>query len=174
MNMKEIWLPVNGYEGLYEVSNFGRILSLPRKFASYKVLKPVMAKCGYMVVCLHKNKKQKNHYIHSLVLNAFLGNKIGYQCNHKNADKTDNNLFNLEWSTGKENNQHARKLGLQKVPRGEELPQSKLNDDKVRRIRKLYNSGIKSLVYLSKIFQIGKGSIFHVVHYKTWRHIKDD
>lgn len=104
--MKEIWKDIEGYEGLYQVSNLGRVKSLPTQrnigWANYtskeKILKQCKNKYGYLTVCLHKGDSQKLHRVHRLVAIAFIDNPNGYKCvNHKDEDKTNNNISNLEF-----------------------------------------------------------------------------
>lgn len=108
-NMEEIWKDIKNYEGLYQISNKGKVKSLERKVkgknGSYntvkeKILKPGKNKIGYMIVVLSKDRKKKNYYLHRLVAEAFLNNPYNLQeINHLDEDKTNNNVNNLEWST---------------------------------------------------------------------------
>jgi hypothetical protein len=113
----EIWKDIQGYEGLYQVSNFGNIKSNCRgngKFKNERILKLVKTKKGYISVRLLKNKIEKTYLVHRLVGLAFIDNLENKPCiNHINGVKTDNNLLNLEWVTYRENNIHAFKTGLQ-------------------------------------------------------------
>ena len=106
---KEIWRDIEGYEGLYQVSDQGRVKSLERKGRrKERVLKPGLDKDGYLFVNLWAGGKQKNHKVHRLVCQAFHenpGNKP--QVNHINEIKTDNRASNLEWCTYAENNNHG-------------------------------------------------------------------
>ena len=101
--MREIWKDIEGYEGLYQVSNLGRVKSL-QMYANggykkrVKILKPCNNGNGYYVVYLMKNKKRSVNYIHRLVAQAFLKNFNNYKCiNHKDENKSNNNVDNLEW-----------------------------------------------------------------------------
>jgi hypothetical protein len=94
--MEEIWKPVVGYEGLYEVSNFGRVRSI--KNGRERNLIPI--KCGkYLGVRLYKNNVIKAFYIHRLVLLNFIGEakSVFYQCDHIDRNKFNNKLDNLRW-----------------------------------------------------------------------------
>lgn len=103
--MEEIWLPVNGYEGLYEVSSFGRVRSLNYNKTGKKIiLSPGKDTHGYLFVNLCKNGKIKNNRIHRLVATAFLPNWFDDpQVNHIDEDKTNNHVDNLEWCDAKYN-----------------------------------------------------------------------
>ena len=106
---KEYWKPVVGYEGLYEVSNFGRVKSL--KFGKEKILKPVTNTFGYLQVTLCKNNKKKLVTVHRLVAEAFLPNPHNYSCvNHKDENKQNNNVSNLEWCSAQYNNTYGTRI----------------------------------------------------------------
>ncbi len=109
---QEIWKSILGYEGLYEVSNFGRIKSLPRSWVAGKGFKMSHAgkilslskdKDGYKVVGLHKNKVGKNYKVHRLVVCSFRGLSDKFLIDHKDGDKSNNNLDNLRECTHREN-----------------------------------------------------------------------
>ena len=105
--MIEEWRPIEGYEGLYEVSNTGRVRSVDRfyyRLHKGKVLSPTKDRYGYLTVTLNCNGKSKTIKIHRLVAQAFLPNPDNLpQVNHKDEDKTNNNVDNLEWCTAKYN-----------------------------------------------------------------------
>lgn len=118
--MNEVWKPVVGYEGYYEVSNLGSVKSLPRCSTSGKVLTPyVNKKNGYCYVALSKHNRRATKRVHVLVMNAFcpVDKKEGYDknftINHIDGNKTNNTLSNLEWSSQSENQRHAVNIGLQ-------------------------------------------------------------
>lgn len=105
----EEWSDIAGYEGLYQISNYGEIKS------SYtnKILKPNHENTGYLTVALYKSSKVRRCKIHRIVAETFIANEHKKPVvNHKNGDKTDNRVQNLEWATHKENMQHAFATGL--------------------------------------------------------------
>ena len=100
----EIWKPIEGYEGLYEVSSLGRVKSLGNdKSRKEKILKPGMAR-GYLKVGLCRNGKMKFFLVHRLVADAFIPNPMGLpEINHKDEVKTNNIVSNIEWCSAKYN-----------------------------------------------------------------------
>ena len=119
MAINEIWRDVVGYEGLYQVSNLGRVKSLPRTTTKGKTLKiQVNSINKYCYVCLCRDNKKSQKRVHILVANAFLGdNPNKLQVNHIDGDKTNNTTTNLEYCTQSENMKHAYLMGLEK-PKG--------------------------------------------------------
>lgn len=102
--MKEIWKDVEGYEGVYQVSNLGRV----KRVTTGRILKPLKHTSGYLNIGLYKNHTVSKKLIHRLVAQAFIPNPENKQeVNHIDEDKTNNLYSNLEWSTRKENNNHG-------------------------------------------------------------------
>ena len=98
--IKEVWKDIEGYEGLYQVSNYGNIRSFMDKNGQKRVLllKPQNATGGYFVARLYKNHKGKTIKIHRIVATTFIPNPHNYpMINHKDEDKTNNCVWNLEW-----------------------------------------------------------------------------
>ena len=93
---KEIWKDIVGYEGLYKVSNMGRVKSL--KYGKERILKPQKDRSGYLVVGLWKDGKRKWYLMHRLVATIFCENPHGFkEVNHIDENKTNNYADNLEW-----------------------------------------------------------------------------
>ena len=107
--MIEIFKEIKNYEGLYQVSNLGQILSLNYyRSGKPKLLKPGKDKKGYLLVNLYKNRKRKSYKIHQLVAEHFIPNPDNLpEINHIDEDKTNNRVDNLEWKSHKDNCNHG-------------------------------------------------------------------
>ena len=102
--MKEIWKDIKGYEGIYQVSNLGRI----KRVETDRILKPLKHTKGYLNIGLYKNHTASKKLIHRLVAQAFIPNSENKpEINHIDEDKANNRVNNLEWSTRKENNNYG-------------------------------------------------------------------
>lgn len=114
--MKEIWKDIRGYEGLYQVSNLGNVRSLNyNRQNKIKNIKAVSNYRGYLKVSLSKNNIIKNKNVHRLVAEAFIVNPNNFPVvNHKDGNKHNNKIINLEWTTKSENTNHAYKNNLMK------------------------------------------------------------
>lgn len=130
MKMKEIWRDIVGYEGLYQVSNLGRVRSLDRKHEMYqhkkkqlverkikgKIIRINKRVNGYLFVVLYKNGEGKSKNVHRLIAEAFIPNPNNLpQVNHKDGNKCNNTIENLEWCTASYNVKHAFDNGLKFV-----------------------------------------------------------
>lgn len=177
-NLKEIWMPINGYEGIYEISNYGNIRSLDRRkrhsnigFTSIckgQTLKPKTHANGYYEVSLCKNGKSKFKLIHRLVAQSFIENPENKpQVNHKNGNKKDNHINNLEWVTQKGNAEHAVKIGL--YGNGERMYNHILSEKDVLEIRKLYPEN--TLSQLSNSYKVSITTIHYIVTRRAWKHV---
>lgn len=102
--LNEEWKDIKGYEGLYQVSNKGRVKSLKNKGVDRECILKVVTNRGYLQVRLCKNSNVKTLKIHRLVAEAFIPNPDNKPCiDHINTERTDNSVENLRWCTQKEN-----------------------------------------------------------------------
>lgn len=110
----EVWKEIKGYENLYEVSSYGNIRSLNAYGKGIiKYMTPLLGQRGYFYIGLWKDKVRTAYKIHRLVAVNFIENELNCPCiNHKNGNKLDNNVSNLEWNTYKQNTRHAYDTGL--------------------------------------------------------------
>lgn len=118
--MEEIWRPIVGYEGLYEVSSYGRVRSLDRCLVNSlgkvvhikgKILKGGDNGLGYKFVYLKKDGINNNRYVHRLVAETFIPRPEGlYEVNHKDEDKSNNSVENLEWCDHKYNMNYGDRM----------------------------------------------------------------
>ncbi|MGN0961306.1 MAG: NUMOD4 domain-containing protein [Christensenellales bacterium] len=112
----EIWADLKDYENLYIISNYGRIISLPRNTTSGKLLTPQISKYGYYMQMLYKNGKHKLCRVNRLVASTFIENPNNELfINHIDGNKLNNKVDNLEWCNRSHNQKEAYRLGLQKV-----------------------------------------------------------
>ena len=175
----EIWKDIKDYEGYYQVSNFGKIKSLDRIVKDkgkerYQHLKEKEIHStdngrGYQIVSLRKDDKRKNKYVHRLVAEAFIPNPNNLsEVNHKNLNKKDNTVDNLEWCTNVENKRHYLKTdtGKSNILKRQE----KVNKKYQERIRKatpqiiyLYKEKNKTIAEINKIVKIYKGKIGQIL-----------
>ena len=144
----ERWLPVVGFEGLYSVSDLGRVRSEARGWVPQsRLLKPdPRPRDGYLYICLWKERRRRGICVHRLVLEAFVGPRPqGMQCRHLNGHKRDNRLINLCWGTSAENaadrdrhgrtargDEHWSRLSPERLARGDQSG-SRLHPERLAR-----------------------------------------
>lgn len=173
----EVWKDVVGYEDVYQVSNRGRVMRVASGMGATpgRILKPAWAGRGYLIVTLCRDGKGKRVYVHRLVLEAHVGPapSPAHEGNHKNGDKTDNQVENLEWVTASENQLHACRILGKKNPglKGEAHGSAKLTEEDVKEIRRLYATGDHTKAGLGRMFGVSDVTIGHIIRRKTWRHI---
>ena len=151
----EIWKPVLGYEGLYDVSNLGRVRNMARRSGTkpLRILKQEPMHRGYLCVPLSGKGIRKLCRVHRLVMAAFVGpSPDGKHVNHINGDKRDNRLENLEYLTASENTAHAMKIGTMRAW-GENNPFAKLSDSDATRIRERRKEG-QTFIAIGKEFGV--------------------
>lgn len=173
----EIWKDIVGYEGYYQVSNYGRVKSLERcvthsrkgkEFIRERILKQHINK--YCFVVLSKNGFTTNKTVHRLVAIAFIPNPLNLpEVNHNNpdGDKTDNREWMLNWADREGNNTHAMENNLK--PKGIEHGRSKLTEKDVLEIRKIGNS--QTLEKTAELYNVQFACINKILARKTWKHL---
>ena len=116
------WKPIPNYENLYEVSNTGEIRSIKPRYKNKQILKACVGSRGYLVVTLCNKSTQKSYNVHRLVAKAFIPNPDNLPCiNHKDENRTNNNVDNLEWCTYKYNNTYGNRLDKYISKRGKSV-----------------------------------------------------
>ena len=176
----EIWKDIEGYEGLYQVSNLGRVRSLDFEWEAFngkaickfknkgKILKgnKTGVKRNYLAV----NLQHHTIKIHRLVAKAFVPNPCNYpEVNHIDGNTFNNRADNLEWVTGSQNVNHAFKTGLARS--GEKTHSHKLSVEQVKQIRKEYICGDKEYGAkpLARKYKVSHSTISDIVQGKKWK-----
>lgn len=171
---KEVWKKIKSFHN-YQVSNYGNIRR-KLKTNSFHYLKPQISNFGYNIIGLRKNNKFYHIFVHRIVLSVFSNSgKITYknrlQVNHKDGNKLNNHISNLEWVTSSENRKHALNLGLAKITVGEQCSWSKLTNKSVKKLRKIYSKGNISMKKLGEKFGITNETVHGIIHKRYWSHI---
>ncbi|WP_373768472.1 NUMOD4 domain-containing protein [Jeotgalibaca porci] len=167
----EVWKDISGYEGIYKISNLGRVLSVARIDKrgwkrKEKILKPALNDWGYKFVVL-QDKKSK--VVHRLVAKEFCANpKHKPYTNHIDGDKTNNRAENLEWVTHQENILHACRSGLRKTPKGENNHNARLRNKQAEEIRSEYKKSEVTHKQLAEKYNVSDSVIQKVLNYKTY------
>lgn len=165
----EIWKDVPGYEGYYQISNTGKIKSLDRivrgegrkpYVKAGRVLKLAVASHGYLSVPLCKDSGQVTHSLHYVLAQVFIENPNNYPCvNHKDGNKLNNDLQNLEWVTYQQNSKHAYDTGLRQ-------PYRKITTQQVNEIRALGKYLKLRPCQLAPMYDANQSSISEILNYK--------
>ena len=155
----EIWKNIPNFDGIYQVSNLGRIRSVDKyievesnnQFVNYTIVKKIEGRilkqnkmpCGYLKVNLRKDRKEVTKRVHRLVAEAFIPNPKNLpQVNHKDCNRLNNNVDNLEWVTAKENSIYSVLYGARKpklLECEEEIYQKLIKGKTVRELAEEYN-----------------------------------
>lgn len=181
----ETWKPVVGYEGMYEVSDLGRVKSCERmclnrygngyKRVAERMLRPSTDIGGYKKVTLAANGNVRNVAVHLLVLVAFAGARPeGMEACHNNGDASDARLGNLRWDTAKANQGDRKKHGTYYA--GDNHPWSKLSKRDVAFIKSHYIP--RSRTYgqhaLARRFGVHQATVYNILHGNTWVSVEGD
>jgi hypothetical protein len=171
----EIWVPVNEYEDILQVSNFGNVRTLTRDIpvnGGVRVEKgrdcsKRLKKNGYLQIAVRLgDRKRKWFLVHRLVAKAFIPNPLNLpQVNHKDGNKQNNELSNLEWCTSSDNQYHALKAGL--CSNEESHYKAKLTVEQVKSIRSSKDS---SRIEAAK-YGVDRGTIKAIRNFKTWKYV---
>lgn len=170
--MKEIWKAVSGYEGLYEVSNLGRVRShykTGRTLNGPHYMRPGDVR-GYKQLVFCKNGEKRVRLVHRLVAEAFLGAPPTpeHQVNHKDMNKANNVPANLEWVTHVANILHAAAV----IPRNRgEANHSKLTESEVRAMRRAHALGGVTLNELGRIYGVSSVTAHKIIRREKWKHV---
>jgi len=179
---QEIWEPIIGYEGIYEISSYGRMKCVYTHDIRRQKRKMFIKKTGqakprnkkdkredmYVIAYLHKNGNNKSCGIHRLVAINFIPNSENKpEVNHKNGVKWDNRVDNLEWVTSPENIKHAVENGLTNSPYGEDSGMAVLSNSQVIDI---FNSK-QSVSYLSNKYNVHDTTVRYIKNGTNWSNI---
>lgn len=148
----------------YLISESGHVYSITSKL----ILKPQVNPCGYQQLTLYLNGVKTNCRVHRLVCRYFLGDSEDLQVNHKDGNKLNNHVSNLEWVTSKENHEHAIRTGL--MPLGSDRPGAKLTEVDVEFIKQLMLAGADDQEISEKTGTV-TATISKIRHGKRWNHV---
>ncbi len=197
--MEEIWKDIKKYEGLYQVSNLGRIKRI--RFINNVTNKPQeriisvnkIDNLGYRTTCLCKNNKRKYKRVHRLVAETFISNPNNLPCvNHIDGNKTNNTISNLEWCTHSQNTSHALSNGLidnakhriavknnMKIAHeyckkhhlygGEHHHNAKLKEKDVIEIKRIYKNQEMLIKQIALTYGVSTSTISRIIHKKSWQ-----
>lgn len=151
----------------YHITKCGKIISLTRN----KELSPANHK-GYLRVTLFENGKRNYWSVHRLVATVYIDNPDNKPCvNHKDGNKHNNDISNLEWVTYSENERHSHDVLGKEVLKGESVYNHKLTEEDVRYMRSFIRNKT-NIEYLAEKFKVSIWSVRDVIYYRRWNHVK--
>lgn len=166
--MKEVWVDIVGYEGYYEISNLGNIRGVSRIIKSNwgycnkpwksKTLSLCVDSSGYLSVSLSSAGKKKTWRVHVLMSIVFMKPESGLQVNHKDGNKLNNKLENLELVTPSENIQHAIDNNL--------IPYKRLLEQDIKEIKEMLECRLLTQRQIAKSFKVDRKTIYNVKYDK--------
>jgi hypothetical protein len=168
----ERWQAIEGTSSRYFISTFGRLLTMAWKGTDQtRVMKPALDARGYPRTMIIQNGRTGTVKLHRLVALAYLPNPLNLpQVNHKNGQKDDNRVENLEWMDGKQNVQHAF-ARTSRTMEGTKAPNSKLTEAQVLEIRAKYVPRLYSSARLAKEYSMSVAAIKKILQRAHWKHI---
>jgi hypothetical protein len=176
--MKEFWKDIEGFEGRYQISDSGEVKSLGRfvngkngskRWIKETILKPCYDGNGYLQSSLRIDGKFMANKTHRIVAQTFIPNPDNLpQINHKNGNKEDCSVENLEWCTGEYNLKHAIETGLTDNV-GIKNAAAKLTDSDVIKIKEL--KGKITHAKLAEMFNVTEPAIWKILNNRTWKHL---
>jgi hypothetical protein len=172
----EIWTRIKDYEELYEVSSFGRIKSLKKRWSNgYKdetIMSLFKMPKDYLGIKLRNEGVKKGFTAHRLVALHFIPNPENLpEVNHKDFDPSNNVFLNLEWGTRLYNIQYSAKAGRITGWTGEKSPRAKHTNESILKIRELYASGQYTQDEIASMFGVKRHNISKIVLRQRWAHI---
>jgi len=171
----ERWRQAVDYEGWYDVSDFGRVkrVMAGKGAIAGRILNPQLDGGGYSRVALYGDEGRHQFSVHRIVMAAFVGPcPDGKEVNHKDGDKSNNRLDNLEYMTRHENIAHAFNLGLRVLPCGEEHWCAKLTEKRVHEIMKFL--GKETQRSIAARFGVSQTTIWRIANGLNWTHLKEE
>jgi hypothetical protein len=180
--MKEVWKDIKDFDNKYQISNIGRVKSLPMTVVNKygviqhrkeKIRKLYKGNHGYYVVSLKDNMKQVVKTVHRMVAEAFLEKIEGSDyVNHKSGIKTENNIENLEYCTMAENTKHSFDLGMSK--KGSQCSYAKLDEKKAREAYYMVTELKMSCLDVGQLYNVTRQCISELKFKRSWKHIHSE
>lgn len=180
---QEIWRPALGFDGVYEVSDQGRVRSVDRvtvfsgRWGTVRrkqrgtILKPLNHPGGYKRVCFWLDGTYRSAFIHTLVLEAFVGPRpTGMEAAHNDGSKDNNVLSNLRWATPSENQADRERHGTGRVGKGSYI-RKRVSCDLVLHLRKEFAAGSLSVGELARAFGIPRTTVADIVNGRTRKNV---
>ena len=196
VNMEEIWKDIKGYEKMYQISNYGRIKSLSRfinsckqyssigYYSKEKIIKQSVSKTGYYICTLCKNGKTRTFKVHRLIAEAFIDNPNNLPIiNHKDGNKLNNSIDNMEWCDYSHNNKEAYKQGLKESNlkwivelnkrKRKKVNQYDLNNNFIKQYKSVHEAENETKAHHVNIIKVCKGQRITAGGYK-WRYAEEE
>jgi len=165
----EIWKDITGYEGLYQVSNYGRVKKIDSSYRNInkkRILSQTLSKTEYYYVYL-RNTSLKRRSVHRLLAIHFIPNPNNYpEINHINGIRNDNRIENLEWCNHQQNILHARRVLKKGV--GVNHYRAKFNTEQIKDIKEKHTYYSKSIADLAKEYSVTSSTIKRIIDNKSY------